>query len=292
MTENGQRPDVVPEDRRTKLQALELEIAREIKRVCEKNGVRFFLVYGTLLGAVRHGGFIPWDDDMDIGMLRADYEAFVEACKTDLGPAFVLQTWDTDPDYPFAAGKIRLKGTHVSERFAGGRGSAGRDGIYVDVFPFDAVPDGPLARKFHGGWCHVFKRLLWIRKGYGKCIREESFAQRLKYDAFRLLAGAWPFGMLKKAFRLVMERWNGRPTRNVVANGDYPPAKQTVPRAWTEDLEPVPFEGTSFPAFRARDAYLRNLYGDYMALPPPEQRHSHELGAIDFGPYADRVRAP
>lgn len=273
------------DDRRAKLQSLELEIALEIQRVCEKNGLRCFLVYGSLLGAVRHGGFIPWDDDMDLGMLRADYEAFVEACKTDLGPEFVLQTWDNDPEYPFPAGKVRLKETHVSEQFAAGCGTPGNDGIYVDVFPFDAVPDGALDRKIQAWGCFVFKRLLWIRKGFGKCIREESFAQRLKYDVFRMVARPFPFGVLKKCYRSVMERWNGRTTRDVVANGDYPLPKQTIPRAWTEELEPVPFEYGTFPAFREREACLERIYGDYMALPPPEKRRSHELGHIDFGPY-------
>ena len=268
-----------------KLHGLQLKIAMEIQRVCEKNGLRCFLVYGSLLGAVRHGGFIPWDDDMDVGMLRADYDAFVEACKTDLGSEFVLQTWDNDPEYPFADGKVRLKGTHVSEKFAAGCGTPGNDGICVDVFPFNAVPDGTWARKLQGWGCFVFKRLLWIRKGFGKCIREESFAQRLKYDAFRILASLFPYGTLKKCFRRVMGHWNGRKTRDVVANGDYYLLKQVIPRAWTEDLEPVPFEGETFPAFRERVAYLERVYGDYMALPPPEKRRAHELGHIDFGPY-------
>ena len=86
------------EEQLDKIHFLELKIAKEIKRICDKNNIKYFLTAGTLLGAVRHGGFIPWDDDMDIGMLRMDYEKFINACQKDLGKEFFLQTWDTDPE--------------------------------------------------------------------------------------------------------------------------------------------------------------------------------------------------
>ena len=90
----------------SKIHSLQIKIALEIKRICEKNGLPYFIIAGTLLGAVRHGGFIPWDDDMDFGLLREDYEKFIEACKTDLSDEFFLHTWDTDPEYPFSYAKI------------------------------------------------------------------------------------------------------------------------------------------------------------------------------------------
>lgn len=264
------------------LHGLQLKIALEIRRVCEKNGLRCFLVYGSLLGAVRHGGFIPWDDDMDMGMLRADYDAFLEACKTDLRPEFLLQTWDTDPSYPFPAGKIRLKGTHTAERFAPGDGE---DGIYVDIFPFDAVPDGMWARHVNGWLRFAGKRLLWMKKGYGRCIREESRAQRLKYAVAAAVVRFIPYAWLKRCMERTLLCRRGRRTRFVAAPGEYPFAKECIEPGWAGDLEPVAFGGERFPAFRASDAYLRKLYGDYMTPPPPEKRHTHELGPIDFGPY-------
>lgn len=276
------------EEQRALLHALELKIALEIKRVCEKNGLRYFLTAGTLLGAVRHGGFIPWDDDMDIGMPREDYDAFCEACATDLGPAFWLQTWDTDQDYPFPAGKVRLNGTRAPEKFAEGNlgGGAGRDGIYVDIFPFDAVPDGRWAAKAQGWRYFLCKRLLWIKKGYGKSIREESWGQRLKYDAFRALAAMCPYGAAKRWGNRMQRRFNGEKTRHVVTNGAHSFAHETIERAWMDDLAPVRFEGEEFMSYRAREAYLEHMYGDYMALPPENERVCHEFQRLDFGPYA------
>ncbi|MBR6021514.1 MAG: LicD family protein [Kiritimatiellae bacterium] len=265
-----------------KLHELQLKIALEVKRVCEKNGLRCVLLYGTLLGAVRHGGFIPWDDDMDMGMLRADYDKFAEACARDLGEEFLLQTWDTDPRYPFPLGKMRLKRTHAQEKFAP---EGTENGIFVDLYPLDAVPDGAWARKVTGWKYRVLKRLLWVKKGYGRCIREESARQRLRYDATSLAVRFLSYGWMKRCLHEAMTKHEGRPTRQVAAPGNEPYAQQAVDRAWMDDLAPIRFEGEEFLAFRDPDPYLRNVFGDYMTPPPPEKRHTHELGSVDFGPY-------
>lgn len=267
-----------------KLRELEVKIALEIQRVCEKNGLRCFLVYGTLLGAVRHGGFIPWDDDMDMGMLREDYDKFAEACKTDLGEEFLWQSWDTDPSYPFPAGKVRLKGTHTKEKFAI---EGVEDGIYVDVFPFDAVPGGVWAKRVQGWLCWLGKRMLWMKKGYGRCIRDESASQRLKYDLAAAVLKPIPYAWLKRRVARTMTRYNALPARQAVAPADYAYSRQIVERAWVDDLAPFEFEGRRFPAFREADAYLRRLYGDYMQLPPENERICHEFLQLDFGPYGD-----
>lgn len=265
-----------------KLQLLELKIALEIKRVCEKNGLRFFLTGGTLLGAVRHGGFIPWDDDMDISFPRADYDAFTAVCKTDLGPEFLLQTWDTDPSYPFPAGKIRLKGTHAQERFAA---AGNENGIYVDIFPFDNVPDGTWARRCQGWRYFLGKRLLWMKKGYGRCIVDESIAKAWKYRLAALLTAPLSYDLLKRWMDRSMRRYNGEPTRCAVVPGVYSFASETIDRSWLDDLAPVSFEGHAFPAFRRKEDYLRKVYGDYMRLPPEDRRAGHEFSILDFGPY-------
>lgn len=267
-----------------RLHELQLKIALEVKRVCEKNGLRCVLLYGTMLGAVRHKGFIPWDDDMDMGMLRADYDAFVEACARDLGAEFLLQTWDTDHRYPMPMGKLRLKDTHAQETFAP---EGLENGIYVDLYPLDAVPEGAWARKVTGWQYRVLKRLLWLKKGYGRCIRGESARQRLRYDAAAAAARFLPYGWLKRRLDAAMRKHNGHPARWYAAPGNEPYARQAIKREWMEDLVPFAFEGEEFLGFRDADAYLRNVFGDYMTPPPPEKRGGHELRDIDFGPYGE-----
>ena len=98
-----------------KVQLTQLEIAKEIHRVCEENDIRYFLSDGTFLGAVRHQGFIPWDDDMDIGMLREDYEKFCRIAPQKLGEKYVFQNWYTDPNYGLPFGKVMKRGTVYQE---------------------------------------------------------------------------------------------------------------------------------------------------------------------------------
>lgn len=268
-----------------KLHALELKIALEIKRICEKHDIAYFLTAGTLLGAVRHEGFIPWDDDMDIGMLRCDYERFAEACRQDLGPEFFFQTWDTDPGFPFSYGKVRLKGTHMAERFAQDASTL-CDGLFVDVFPFDSVPENAVEERLQALRYYFCKRILWIKKGMGTSMKSESLKKRMKYYLFKAFAGLFDYDKVKTYYRNTQKKYNGRKTRKVVTDGAYAYRKESIERSWTENLKPVGFEGVQFPAFRDAADYLSYFYGDYMTPPPEDKRGGHDLLEIDFGEYA------
>ena len=266
-----------------KIHLLELKIALEIKRICDKNNINYFLTAGTLLGAVRHGGFIPWDDDMDIGMLRKDYNQFIEACKTDLSNEFFLQTWDTDPDFPFSFAKIRLRNTHFIEGFSENVGE--NNGLFVDIFPFDNVPDSQNARKKQARKYFVCKRLLWIKKGMGINMKKESKRQAVRYYVFLLFSKLFNYNAIKKYFKKVQNKYNDIKTEMVVTDGSYSYDKESIRRSWVENLELVKFETEEFLSYKDRNAYLQHFYGDYMKLPPIEQRDRHLLRSVDFGPY-------
>lgn len=267
-----------------KIHQLELKIAIEVKRICEKYDIKYFLIGGTLLGAVRHGGFIPWDDDMDIGMKREEYNRFVKVCNRELGDAFYLQTWDTDMQYPFSFAKVRLKGTRVVEEFSEVGGM--ENGIFIDIFPFDAVPDNEKERKKQGKKYFICKRLLWIKKGMGTNMKT-SAKSAVKYYAFLLFSKLFPYEAVKNYFRKTQQKYNHLHTRKVVADGAYTYERESIERKWVEKLEPVKFETEYFPAFQEKKSYLEHLYGDYMQLPPVEERRGHGLVKVDFGAYGD-----
>ena len=121
-----------------RLHNVELEIMDEIHRICTKNNISYFLDSGSALGAIRHGGFIPWDDDMDIGLLREDYNRFIEIAKKELSDGFALQTFQNDANYYKLSAKIHKIGTFYPEEDAE---DYKYQCIFVDVFPFDFAPD-------------------------------------------------------------------------------------------------------------------------------------------------------
>ena len=131
-----------------KVQLLQLKIAKEIKRICDKNNIDYILDSGTLLGAVRHKGFIPWDDDMDIAMTREEYNRFIDVAKIELGEEYFLQTWDTDNNYPMPFAKVRLNDTRYIENVF--ENANMHQGIYVDIFPYDVWPQKNIYRKNFG----------------------------------------------------------------------------------------------------------------------------------------------
>ena len=270
-------------DQMLKLHLLEIEIAKEIKRICEKNNIKYFLTAGSVLGAVRHGGFIPWDDDMDIGMLRKDYKRFLVACKTDLDDRFFLQTWDTDPEYPYSYAKLRLKGTRFVEKFT--KDSRMHNGLFVDIFPYDNVPDSKILQKVQDLKYFMCKRILWIKKGIGMSMLQESKKQAFKYHLFLIFSKFFNYRRTKEYFRKVQTKYNNHVTQKIVTDGAYSYAKDSILSRWAEQLEPVKFETEEFLTYKDRIEYLTYLYGDYLKLPPVEERSGHLSVCIDFGPY-------
>ncbi len=281
---------MISDPERKHLQQCELLIAKEIKRLCEKHAIPYYLVGGSLLGAVRHRGFIPWDDDIDIGMERSDYDRFCGLCAAELGEAFVLQTWDTDENYPMSYGKVRLKGTCVREAFLSGERPK-ENGIFVDVFPYDNVPDDPLGRLIQEKGYYILKRLLWLKKGHGRTITEESARKKRRYRFAAVAASLISYRAVRKSYDRLIRRYNDRETERLVFDGVYSYEINSIRREWLKKTKMYRFEDTEFMSFEDADSYLRHMFRDYMQLPPEDQRHSHEILAVDFGEYGKERRA-
>lgn len=264
-----------------KTQKLILYIADEVIRICNKYNISYVIIGGTLLGAVRHKGFIPWDDDFDIGMTRQEYERFLEVCPGELDKnIFFLQTADTEKNFAYCMAKVQLLGTEVIEDF-----SIGVDihhGIFVDIFPYDNLPDGKLRRR-----CFLFrnqflKTMLWIKCGYG--VRDHS--GRLGYKVLNFLGKFLSTEKLKyKRYHLLTKYANGE--MKDCFTGDYP--MELVKKDWLRQQEKYQFEGREYQGIAAFDNYLEDLYGDYMQLPPENERITHTSYQIDYGKYDEEI---
>lgn len=263
-----------------RLQNIILSIAIDLKKICDKHDIPYFIIGGTQLGAVRHGGFIPWDDDFDLGMKRNDYNRFLKACETDLDKnKYFIQTEDTEEYYAFSFGKIQLKGTEFTEKFS--KNVPIKHGIFVDVFPYDNIPDGKLQRIFFLFKNHILKTFLWIKCGYGEeCHKKKTYYKLVKVFAFFISKDR-----LKKMRLKLVQKYNSIETKQSFTS-DYP--REHLMNVWFNSPADYKFETEKFQGFREVDKYLKNLYGNYMEIPPVDKRKTHTIEEVDFGNYKDK----
>jgi len=263
------------------LHACLLDIAIEIRRICEKHNIDCFLVGGTLLGAIRHDGFIPWDDDLDIGLRRQDYEKFLKVCPEELQHPFVLTETRLEKNYGHPYAKVRIKDTVFYE--AGYPQDIER-GIFVDVFPIDRIPDNRLGRKWQAKWCSIWRIVLLTKCGYG-------MQKSRKTVLYKTVAAICSKRFIVSRLRKTQTRYNRKKTgyyENLC--GGYRPGVEVFPSACLDN--PLPkhiFEGEEFQIPFCSEEVLTLLYGDYMQLPPEEKRvFKHAISDIDFGDYAPK----
>ncbi len=268
------------------LHRCQLLIAEEVKRLCQKHNIPYFIIAGTLLGAVRHGGFIPWDDDMDIGMLRSDYRRFLQVARRELSEKFFLQTVETDPGYGLPLAKVLLRGTVLTENTTSK--NAAQKGIFVDIFPFDVCPEDSQKAAMHNKKTYFYKRLFLAKRGY-TIAKVGEWKKKLAYGILRVLAVFYSQkGLCRKLNREITRYNSEQSTRIVNIAGAYGYEKETILRQWVAETVMLPFENTEFAAPAGYVAYLEAFYGDYMTPPPEDKRYNrHSVVELDFGEYAN-----
>ncbi len=257
------------------IQSIELEMLIVFDKICRENGLKYFLDSGTALGAKRHKGFIPWDDDIDVGMQRDDYEKFIEIGQEALGDDFFLQNRVTDPNVPFSFSKIRKNGTEFVEYNK--RNIKMNHGIFIDIFPYDKLPKTNAIK--HIKRCRRLHRLLLFKYVPGRVSRCE---RRLKWVIgsvmryiIHYLAVLIPAKALDNKILNDCTKYND----SVDQRGSYTcySFSKCVQLEYST-LFPVAeheFEKYSFYVPAKIEKYLSEIYGDYMKLPPEEERLGH-----------------
>ena len=254
------------------IQLVQLEMLIEVDRICRKHRIRYQIIAGTELGAVRHGGYIPWDDDADIAMLRSEYERFVEVCRTELDTErFYFQDHRETPGYRWGYGKLRRKDTLFLREYQ--EHMPYEQGIFIDIFPLDGVPDSYFLRALKNFECFCVRKILWSKVGRNA---DRSPAKRL---AFSLLSRIPERAVLSYLDRMIARA----PTRSRMVRilmFTTPNRAYGYPTKYYLSAAPTVFEGHTFPGAKDARGYLSFKFGDYMTLPPPEQRKTHPVSAL------------
>ncbi len=280
-TEKSDDIKMIAGDDFRRLQLLELEMLVEFDRVCRENNINYAIVCGTLLGAVRHKGFIPWDDDADIAMLREDYEKFKSvADQMDQSICF-FQDHDTDPEYRWGYGKLRKTGTTYIR--IGQKHLKCKTGVYVDVMPMDDIPKSYVGQVLNDLHCFILRKLLWSE--VGKLDKSTSVLTRGLYRLLSHISPKWIFSRIDKMARKsnsssdnlvrVLMLPSGAKERKQQKYSDEKIKRNEmygVPKSWYVDTKDYEFEGHMFRGIGDYDTYLKSRYGNYMELPPEEKR--------------------
>lgn len=270
-----------------KVQLVQLEMLKELDRICKELHISYFLDSGTLLGAIRHNGFIPWDDDLDVGMLRKDYESFLEKAPAVLDKKYYLQDWKRDPGYGNTFAKLRKNNTVFQE--AAAENSKAHNGLYIDIFPYDTYPDDSKKRKKQGNTYDFIRRCILVKCGYKPWIMcvspAKAVIKHLGYAPMIAYAACHSKQAMIEKFEEECTAYNHENSGYLYEQcGAANYGDKVISVACLGNLTEHIFEDGVFPVPEDSDAYLRSIYGDYMQLPPEDQRENrHNIIAVNFG---------
>ncbi len=247
-------------DYKRDLQLCILEIVKDIDKICKKHNIEYFLAYGSVLGAVRHQGFIPWDDDFDIMIKYEQYNEFLEACQKDLDPnKYFVQTPETEPNYYLSFAKIRnIKTTLIEE---GNKYENITNGVYVDVFPLVGVPNSKIKRK-----------ILEINRAFALSANRNVINSKFLYSIFKIFLKIFGKKRILKYTTKKCLKYNCDDYENCVSifDGDGFDLN-VVSNKVLGKPKYVKFEDIKLPIPNDSDSYLKKIYGDYMQIPSPKQ---------------------
>ena len=250
-----------------------LKIFKEFVRVCEKHHLRYFVDSGTLIGAMRHKGFVPWDDDIDVMMPRDDFDKFVKLQYEYEGTPYFIQTWRTDPHYTYCFAKLRDSSTTFIENFYVNHRI--NHGLWIDIFVLDGVsykvkPREKFAHRFRfTWWMNYMSYLPQLTRKFHK----ETFFKDLGLNIIGCLFYIMdPFHIRNRIVERFMKKHTLDKAKMVANYYDFKPKKQAMRKELFDEYIQVPFEDMMVNAPKGYDEYLTILYGDWRTPPPKDKQ--------------------
>ena len=271
-----------------KVQQLELEILNDFNKICEKHNLEYFAAGGSAIGAIRHGGFIPWDDDIDVAMDRQTFDKFMKIAETELPDKYYILNYETNPHFPGMNTHICLKGTRFLTYDI--KDFKGENGIFLDLFCYDNVSDDDqlMIKQGKKAWFWNKLMILVMLKeptlfyfGLKKIIIR--FVLKLIHFILKICGIKSQF-CYKKALSYT-KKYKNEDTKRMAYLFNTTKLKPIINKSDIYPTKKMKFENTEIRVPNDIDKYLTESFGDYMTLPPKEQRHNHKPFYLDFGPY-------
>lgn len=273
--------DFLVTEKTKKIWAIELDLLNELLRVCKKNDIKVYAFAGTLLGAVRHKGFIPWDDDVDVCLLREDFEKLIRIASQEFSSPYFFQT-DLS-DRKFFCGYARLRNSETTGMIVWNRSIEYNNGIYIDVFVMDGYTKNKLKLNVQLKQMHLMQKMIEL---YYKDLKDTSHIKRMVYKPLQgILHLVLSYESLIKIYNKIIVRYNDTSDSvSLLTHG-----MQFITKYWCKqnDLREtvcMPFECIEIPVPKNYDKIMKNMYGDYMKFPAVEDRGTWHDNIIIFDP--------
>lgn len=263
------------------LQKKELDMVREFLKICEKHNLKYFMAGGTFLGAVRHKGFIPWDDDIDIGMYRQDYDKFLEIAEQELSYPYKIQTYKNCKSHHYYFSHI------VDTRYKVRRmGSLDKreEYVWIDIFPYDGLPKGKFKSSI------IYLRLLFYRFCYHMAYfekiniarKDRAMWQKVMLRILEVIYKVCKFDKDKwrNKIDVLLKKQNIEACDKIMSFMGVKLQKEIFPKRIYDELKDYQFEDIHMKGPVDYDRVLGQMYGEYMSLPPVDKRVSHPMEII------------
>lgn len=247
------------------LQKIELDLFLCFDSICKNLNLKYFLVAGSALGAVRHGGFIPWDDDLDVGMYREDYDRFMESAPSLLPTGIFLQNYKTDPQYPYVFAKLRNSNTTFVEKLLSNFSI--NHGVYIDIFPLDGYPEDILDRKKLSSLKTKYRRKLFCGFKMPRSLKSKVLALILRFFGYHRRTAE-----TLAQYELLISKYPVKDSKIICSHGNRYGERDYLNKTYYGNGLNVLFEGIQVRIPEKYDEYLTALYGNWRQLPPPEEQ--------------------